>query len=70
MSSIFNVHAPGFEDDEFLGRVKYEHYIVDLPHQCDNWEITRTKNKEEAITEMKIFIALARGALIDLESKP
>jgi hypothetical protein len=38
-------------------------YVVELPHQCDAWEITRRMVKAEAIAEMEKFIAEANAAL-------
>lgn len=38
-------------------------YVVELPHQCDAWEITRCLLKSEAIAEMEKFIAEANAAL-------
>lgn len=38
-------------------------YVVELPHQCDAWEITRCLFRSEAIEEMEKFIAEANAAL-------
>jgi len=45
-------------------------YTVRLPHQCDSWEITRTRTREEAISEMETFIREAQEALARLRDAP
>lgn len=34
-------------------------YIIQLPHQCDSWEISRNTDKEIVLKEMDHFIAAA-----------
>jgi hypothetical protein len=45
-------------------------YVVELPHQCDAWEITRCMTKGEAIADMERFIAEANAALDKLRESP
>lgn len=45
-------------------------YRVDLPHQCDAWEVVHTEDRTEAIERMETFIAEAREALQRLRALP
>lgn len=38
-------------------------YQVNLPHQCDNWDIARDATRDEAIEKLQAFIAEADAAL-------
>lgn len=38
-------------------------YVVELPHMCGPWEVTRTNDKATAIAELETFIAEANKAL-------
>lgn len=46
------------------------YYAVQMPHQCDEWEITGREDKQQAIEEMEAFIADAQPALVQLKSTP
>lgn len=41
-------------------------YVVCLPHQCDDWDITGGKDKDGAIKDLELFIKEAQGALLEL----
>ena len=43
------------------------YFTVRLPHQCDHWVITETKDRATAIAETERFIAEAREALAVLK---
>jgi hypothetical protein len=45
-------------------------YVVELPHQCDAWSITRAGNREQAIADMECFIAEAQTALRKIKESP
>lgn len=43
-------------------------YFIALPHQCDQWVITESDDKAEAIAEMEAFIEAADKALSELKA--
>ncbi len=51
----FNAHFNGYD------------YIVDLPHNCDEWVITWKPDKDDAVEELKLFIEEAQKALTKLQ---
>jgi hypothetical protein len=38
-------------------------WVVQLPHQCDEWVIAASKDRDEVIARVERFIAEAQGAL-------
>lgn len=52
------------DDGEMFLRTSF---VVELPHQCDAWEITRSMVRAEAIADMERFIAEAKAALDKLK---
>lgn len=44
-----------------------ESWSVCLPHQCEQWEITYSPTKEQALRELDDFIAQAQAARAKLE---
>ena len=46
------------------------HYVVQLPHSCDQWVISDHRDKATAITELETFIAEATAALEKLRATP
>lgn len=46
---------------------RYGSYEVSLPHQCDEWSITSTKNYKEAVEDLEDFIKDAQEALVELK---
>lgn len=45
-------------------------YVVELPHQCDAWEVTRIRDRDQAIADVECFIAEAQAALRKLKESP
>lgn len=45
-------------------------YVVELPHQCNAWQITKEGDREQAIADMECFIAEAQAALRKLKESP
>jgi hypothetical protein len=55
----FTVEAP---------REDQPYYCVSLPHQCENWVVACSENKDEAAEEMARFVNEAQRALEKLRS--
>lgn len=44
-------------------RREFDNWCVELPHQCEEWEIADASSKEEALAAMEAFVANANQAL-------
>lgn len=47
---------------------KYTNYVVQLPHNCDEWVIADEEDKNKAIEEVEAFIEQAKMALEKLKA--
>lgn len=45
------------------------YWTVDLPHQCDEWEVASSTDPAEAVAEMEQFVSDAQAALEELRRR-
>ncbi|MFF4989642.1 hypothetical protein ACFY19_20785 [Streptosporangium saharense] len=38
-------------------------WIVELPHQCDEWQVAQERSREAAVARMETFLAEGQAAL-------
>ena len=48
--------------------VDVANYVVQLPHQCDEWVISDDRDKADAVADLEQFIAEAQNALAALNA--
>jgi len=46
------------------------HWLVQLPHQCDSWEVVSTPDRADALTKLDVFIAEVQAAREQLATMP